>query len=108
MVGVVPCRAALGLCVGGSQPHGVVWHAGILHVVARSSSAARGATPGVDSPHATSNFGVDWGMDEVLDSLVRAGAVPRTLLVTAACKAERSAEYGPGRRGARYVDWLMA
>ena len=56
---------------------------------------------------ATSNFGVDWGVDEVLDSLVRAGAVPRTLLVTAACTAERSAEYGPGRRGARYVDWLM-
>ena len=56
---------------------------------------------------ATSNFGVDWGVDEVLDSLVRAGAVPRTLLVTAACTAERSAEYGPGQRGARYVDWLM-
>ena len=56
---------------------------------------------------ATSNFGVDWGVDEVLDSLVRAGVVPRTLLVTAACTAERSAEYGPGRRGARYVDWLM-
>ena len=56
---------------------------------------------------ATSNFGVDWGVDEVLDSLVRAGSVPRTLLVTAACTAERSAEYGPGRRGARYVDWLM-
>ena len=56
---------------------------------------------------ATSNFGVDWGVDEVLDSLVRAGIVPRTLLVTAACTAERSAEYGPGRRGARYVDWLM-
>ena len=53
------------------------------------------------------NFGVDWGVDEVLDSLVRAGAVPRTLLVTAACTAERSAEYGPGQRGARYVDWLM-
>ena len=56
---------------------------------------------------ATSNFGVDWGVDEVLDSLVRAGAVPRTLLVTAACTAERSAEYGPGVRGVRYVDWLM-
>ena len=55
----------------------------------------------------TSNFGVDWGVDEVLDSLVRAGIVPRTLLVAAACTAERSAEYGPGRRGARYVDWLM-
>ena len=56
---------------------------------------------------ATSNFGVDWGVDEVLDSLVRAGIAPRTLLVTAACTAERSAEYGPGQRGARYVDWLM-
>lgn len=56
---------------------------------------------------ATSNFGVDWGADEVLDSLVRAGVLPRTLLIAAACTAERSAEYGPGRRGARYVDWLM-
>ena len=56
---------------------------------------------------ATSNFGVDWGVDEALDSLVRAGALPRTLLIAAACTAERSEEYGPGRRGARYVDWLM-
>ena len=53
---------------------------------------------------ATSSFGVDWGVDEVLDSLVRAGILPRTLLVAVACTAERSAEYGPGRRGARYVD----
>jgi enterochelin esterase-like enzyme len=56
---------------------------------------------------ATSSFGVDWGVDEVLDSLVRAGILPRTLLVAVACTADRSAEYGPGRRGARYVDWLM-
>ena len=50
---------------------------------------------------------MDWGADEVLDSLVRAGVLPRTLLIAAACTAERSAEYGPGQRGARYVDWLM-
>ena len=100
MVGFVPCRATLGLCVGGTEPHGVVWHAGFVHVVARSSSAACGARPGVDSSHATSNFGVDWGVDEVLDSLVRAGVMPRTLLVTTACTAARSVEYGPGKRGA--------
>ena len=56
---------------------------------------------------ALSNFGVDWGADEVLDSLIRQGALPRTLLVTAACTAERSQEYGPGEVGHAYVDWLV-
>ena len=56
---------------------------------------------------ATANFGVDWGADEVLDSLIRAGLLPRTLLVAAACTAERSAEYGPGEAGEAYVDWLV-
>ena len=56
---------------------------------------------------ATANFGVDWGADEVLDSLIRAGMLPRTLLVAAACTAERSAEYGPGEAGETYVDWLV-
>ena len=56
---------------------------------------------------ARSNFGVDWGADEVLDSLIRQGALPRTLLVTAACTAERSQEYGPGEVGHAYVDWLV-
>jgi len=56
---------------------------------------------------ATANFGVDWGADEVLDSLIRAGLLPRTLLLAAACTAERSSEYGPGEAGEVYVDWLV-
>jgi len=59
----------------------------------------------VVDPH-TANFGVDWGVDECLDSLVRNGTLPRTLLVTVACTAERGADYGPGPQGQRYVDWL--
>ena len=53
LVGVVPRRAGMGLRMGGAEPHGVVWHTGNVHVVARSSSPACGARPGVDSPHAT-------------------------------------------------------
>lgn len=56
---------------------------------------------------ATSSFGVDWGVDECLDSLVRQERVPRTLLVAVACTEERSEDYGPGAQGRRYVDWLM-
>lgn len=56
---------------------------------------------------ATSSFGVDWGVDECLDSLVRQERVPRTLLVAVACTEERGEDYGPGAQGRRYVDWLM-
>lgn len=56
---------------------------------------------------ATSSFGVDWGVDECLDSLVRQERVPRTLLVAVACTEERGQDYGPGAQGTRYVDWLM-
>ena len=61
----------------------------------------------VVDPH-TANFGVDWGVDECLDTLVRNGTLPRTLLVTVACTAERGDDYGPGPQGRRYVDWLVS
>jgi enterochelin esterase-like enzyme len=55
---------------------------------------------------ATANFGVDWGVDEVLDGLVREGAMPRTAVLAVACTDERSSDYGPGPAGVTYVAWL--
>ncbi|MEY3009905.1 MAG: hypothetical protein RLZZ314_547 [Bacteroidota bacterium] len=55
---------------------------------------------------ATANFGVDWGVDEVLDGLVREGAMPRTAVLAVACTDDRSSDYGPGPAGVTYVAWL--
>jgi len=49
---------------------------------------------------------VDWGVDEVLDGLVRERAVPRTAVLAVACTADRWNDYGPGPAGATYVAWL--
>ena len=54
----------------------------------------------------TSNFGVDWGVDETLDSLIRLGHLHPTLLVTADCTDHRSTEYAPGPGGEAYLDWV--
>lgn len=55
----------------------------------------------------TSNFGVDWGVDEVMDSLIRGGAVRPTIVVAADCTDARGSEYAPGPAGEAYMDWVV-
>lgn len=56
---------------------------------------------------ATSNFGVDWGVDEVMDSLIRGGDVRPTIVVAADCTDARGSEYAPGPAGEAYMDWVV-
>lgn len=56
---------------------------------------------------ATSNFGVDWGVDEVMDSLIRSGQTRPTIVVAADCTDARADEYAPGAGGEAYMDWLV-
>lgn len=58
-------------------------------------------------PH-RANFGVDWGVDEMLDSLQRDGNVGRVLAVGFDCTDERSADYGYTEAGLAYVEWLAS
>jgi len=58
-------------------------------------------------PH-RANFGVDWGIDELLDSLQRDGVIGRFLAVGFDCTDERSEDYGYTPSGLAYVEWLAS
>ena len=56
---------------------------------------------------ARANFGVDWGVDETLDSLMATRQIGRTLAIGIDCTPERYEEYGRTEKGAAYVDWML-
>lgn len=54
----------------------------------------------------TSAFGMDWGIDETADSLIRAGLVQPAIIVGIYNTSSRSDEYLPGEKGAAYRAFL--
>jgi predicted alpha/beta superfamily hydrolase len=53
---------------------------------------------------ATSSFGVDWQIDESLDSLIRAGKLAHMIVVGIYNTADRTYEYTPGEIGTAYME----
>ena len=53
------------------------------------------------------HLGVDWGVDEVMDSLIRSGQTRPTIVVAADYTDARADEYAPGAGGEAYMDWLV-
>ncbi|WP_242923690.1 alpha/beta hydrolase-fold protein [Pontibacter liquoris] len=56
---------------------------------------------------ATSTFGVDWRMDEIADSLIRANAMTPVIIVGIYNTPDRSEEYVPGEKGIAYMDFVV-
>ncbi len=54
----------------------------------------------------TSYLGHDWQIDEVADSLTKAGTVEEFIVVGIENTGDRSAEYAPGEKGELYMDFL--
>lgn len=52
------------------------------------------------------NFGVDWGADEVADSLTHQGIVPGLAVVGFDCTDERFTDYSWTEQGRAYAGWL--
>lgn len=55
---------------------------------------------------ATASFGVDWGMDEVADSLIRHQIIEPVIIVGIASTEKRSYEYGPFLEGEQYMRFV--
>jgi enterochelin esterase-like enzyme len=55
---------------------------------------------------ATSAFGVDWGIDETLDALIRAGTCEPVIVVGIHNTPDRSDEYLPVEKGKAYRNYL--
>lgn len=57
---------------------------------------------------ATSSFGIDWGVDETVDRLVREGSIEPLIVVAVNNSAERTADYSPGPTGEAYMDFMVS
>jgi predicted alpha/beta superfamily hydrolase len=53
------------------------------------------------------SFGNEWGMDEAMTRLARAGKIPEAIIVGAACTGDRDAEYDFSLKGAQYAAFLV-
>lgn len=53
---------------------------------------------------ATSSFGVDWAVDEAMDSLIRAKQIPPMIVVGINNTDDRTLEYSPGKKGTAYME----
>lgn len=56
---------------------------------------------------ATSSFGIDWGLDETADSLIRNGICRPFLMVAMDCTKQRTAEYAYEKKGQNYQKWVV-
>ncbi len=54
----------------------------------------------------TSTLGVDWGLDETADSLLKKGTVNPFIMVAINNTKDRSDEYSPGKKGDLYMDFI--
>ncbi|BDD08677.1 phosphonate ABC transporter ATP-binding protein [Fulvitalea axinellae] len=54
----------------------------------------------------TSSFGVDWQVDETVDSLVRRSLIEPVIVVGAYNTTNRTAEYTPGETGSAYMKFM--
>ncbi len=55
----------------------------------------------------TSSFGVDWGIDETADSLIKAGAIKKIIIVGIYNNINRSSEYAPTDTGEAYMEFVV-
>ncbi len=55
---------------------------------------------------ATSSFGVDWQIDETLDSLAKLGTVQIPIVVGIYNTSERTADYTPGEQNKKYMKFV--
>lgn len=55
----------------------------------------------------TSSLGYDWRVDDVCDSLIKAGKMQEIIVVATTSTAERSADYGYGETAKVYADFLI-
>lgn len=56
---------------------------------------------------ATSSNGYDWRVDEVCDSLIKAGRLQEIIVVAVTNTSDRSSDYGYGEKGHQYADFLI-
>ncbi len=56
---------------------------------------------------ANSAFGVEWGIDETCDSLIKQGAIPPLIVVGIDNTSDRSFEYAPGKKGEAYMNFIV-
>ena len=56
---------------------------------------------------ATSYAGVDWAVDETVDSLIRAGTIEPRIVVGIYNTQDRTAEYSPGDMGNAYMTFIV-
>lgn len=54
----------------------------------------------------TSTLGVDWGLDEMADSLIKKAAVVPFIMVAINNSKDRSDEFSPGKKGDLYMDFI--
>jgi predicted alpha/beta superfamily hydrolase len=57
---------------------------------------------------ATSTFGYDWQLDEVADSLIRAGSLQEIIIVGIYNTQDRSREYSHSTLGYKYMDFIVS
>ncbi|HEX8844007.1 MAG TPA: alpha/beta hydrolase-fold protein [Pyrinomonadaceae bacterium] len=56
---------------------------------------------------ATSSFGVDWGIDETADRLIKSKAIPPVIVVGIYNTGDRMKEYTPGASGTAYMNFVV-
>lgn len=56
---------------------------------------------------ATSSFGVDWQIDETLDSLANLGSIEIPIVVGIFNTPERTADYTPGKQNQKYMQFVV-
>lgn len=56
---------------------------------------------------ATSSFGVDWGIDETVDRLIKSKAIQPVIVVGIYNTSDRMKEYVPGEKGTAYMNFIV-
>ena len=56
---------------------------------------------------AKTSFGVEWGVDETVDKLIKSKVIPEVIVVGINNTADRSKEYAPGEKGDAYMDFMV-
>jgi predicted alpha/beta superfamily hydrolase len=55
----------------------------------------------------TSSFGVDWGIDETVDRLIKSKAIQPVIVVGIYNTSDRTKEYSPGEKGTAYMNFIV-
>jgi predicted alpha/beta superfamily hydrolase len=55
----------------------------------------------------SSTLGIDWSIDEWVDSLVEARSIQPLIVVAINCTGDRYADYSPGKKGENYMNFVV-